>query len=475
MRSRSLPTTFLLSALLFVVIPILIPAFASASEPTENVSYHKQIRPIFQARCQGCHQPAKPSGGFVMTVFDRLLQGGESGEVAIKPGDPGASHILAEITPVDGQAAMPKGGEKPLSAAEIELVRLWIAQGAENDSPATKAVTYDLEHPPRYAAPPVITALKYSPQGNYLVVSGNHEVLLVKADGSGLEGRLIGLSDRIESASISPDGKSLAVAGGSPGSFGEIQIWDLEKRSLKLGLTIGFDTCYGASWSPNGKMVAFGCSDNTIRAIDPDTGAPVLFNGAHNDWVLGTAFSKESDHVVSVSRDMSMKLIEVATQRFIDNLTSITPGALKGGLACVDRHPGRDEFLVGGSDGAPKLFRMIRTSVRVIGDNANLVREYPQMPGRVFAVSFNRNGDQLLAASSSDGAGELRVFDTENGAEISRTVIPDGAIFAADFRPDGEMIAAGGFDGYIRLIETKTGKVVKQFLPIDVDVKVAGN
>ena len=36
---------------------------------------------------------------------------------------------------------------------------------------------------------------------------------------------------------------------------------------------------------------------------------------------------------------MTMKLTEVATQRFIDNVTSITPGALKGGLMAVDRRP----------------------------------------------------------------------------------------------------------------------------------------
>ncbi|HEY4408323.1 MAG TPA: alpha-amylase family glycosyl hydrolase, partial [Acidimicrobiia bacterium] len=37
--------------------------------------YYKQIRPIFQAQCQGCHQPSKAGGGYVMTAFDRLLAG----------------------------------------------------------------------------------------------------------------------------------------------------------------------------------------------------------------------------------------------------------------------------------------------------------------------------------------------------------------------------------------------------------------
>ena len=52
--------------------------------------------------------------------------------------------------------------------------------------------------------------------------------------------------------------------------------------------------------------------------------------GADNEGVRDTAFSVDGSHLVSVARDMTVKLTEVATQRFIDNVTSITPCALKG-------------------------------------------------------------------------------------------------------------------------------------------------
>ena len=51
------------------------PAVAAVSAAGPKVSYDKQIRPIFQAHCQGCHQPAKAGGGYVMTAFDRMLDG----------------------------------------------------------------------------------------------------------------------------------------------------------------------------------------------------------------------------------------------------------------------------------------------------------------------------------------------------------------------------------------------------------------
>jgi WD40 repeat protein len=96
--------------------------------------------------------------------------------------------------------------------------------------------------------------------------------------------------------------------------------------------------------------------------------------GSHSDWALDTAFSADGSHVVSVGRDMTVKLTEVATQRFIDNVTSITPGALKGGVQTVARHPTRDEIIVGGADGVPKVYRIFRLTKRVIGDDANLIR-----------------------------------------------------------------------------------------------------
>lgn len=447
---------------------------ADDAAPVTPVSYHKQIRPIFQTNCQGCHQPARRGGEFVMTSVESMLQKGESGSAGVVPGQPEQSYLLSQIKPVDGKAAMPKGKEdKPLKDVEIELITRWIAEGAKDDSPASSKPQYDNEHPPKYAAPPVITSIAYSPDGSLIAVSGYHEVLLHKADGSGLAGRLVGLSERIEKVAFSPDGTKLAVAGGSPGRFGEIQIWNVADRKLELAVPAGFDTAYGVSWAPNGKLLGFGCSDNTIRAIDPTTGQQVLFNGAHSDWVLDTAFSTNSDHMVTVSRDMSMKLVEVATQRFIDNITSITPGALKGGLATVEKHPTKDEFLVGGSDGEPKTYRMIRTTARQIGDDANLLSKFQGLPGRVFAVAYSRDGNKIAAASSSDGKGTVRAYAVEGAKVLFTAEIPEGGAYAVAFSPDGNTLAVAGFDGVLRFYKVADGTLEKTLPSVEVQAKVA--
>ena len=119
------------------VLATLLMALAVAAQepdapkaaPPEAVSYWKDVRPIFQAHCQGCHQPAKPSGDYVMTSLDALRAGGESGEAAIVPHDPDASYLIAQITPADGQAAMPQD-QPPLNDAQLDVIRRWIAQGS---------------------------------------------------------------------------------------------------------------------------------------------------------------------------------------------------------------------------------------------------------------------------------------------------------------------------------------------------------
>ncbi len=484
------------SVLLIMAASALVQPLCAADEP---VSYYEQIRPIFQANCQGCHQPAKPKGEYVMTAFDKLLGAGESGDAAIVPGKPDESYLVELIMPVDGEAEMPKE-KAPLAATDVALIRRWIEQGAKDDTPASAIVRYDADNPPVYTLPPVITSLDYSPDGKLLAATGFHEVLLYSADGSNLVARLVGMSARIQSVKFSPDGKWLAVTGGLQARMGEVQVWNVEKRELALSVPVTYDTVYGANWSPDGRLISFGCGDNTVRAIEAKTGKQVLYQGAHNGWPLDTVFSAKGTHLISVGEDRTAKLTEVETQRFIDNITSITPGALVGGVNGVDRHPTKDEILVGGADGTPKLYRVFRQSKRVIGDDANLIRKFPPLKGRIFDVAISRDGKRIAAGSSLDGSGEVRIyayeFDTkipgdllgimrkrsyQRSAEekeklanyrkqgvkmLAETAIDDAGIYAVAFSTDGKRLAAAGSDGMVRLINSDTGSVERAFSPI---------
>lgn len=490
---------------------VLLAAVASAApkkeetiDPSKPVSFYKHIRPILQANCTGCHQPAKAKGDYIMTDFAKLLAGGEEGS-AIVPGKPEESNLLKVSMPnAEGKVEMPPKGD-PLHESQVALIKKWIAEGAKDDTPASAMAHYDMEHPPVYVTAPAVTSLEHSPDGSMIAVAGYHEVLVHKADGSGIITRLVGLAERIQKLAWSPDGKRILVTGGSPARMGEIQIWDVASKKLELSKSLTFDTLYGASWSPDGKFIAVGCGDNGLRAFEAASGREVVFMGSHSDWVLDTVWGLEGKLIASCGRDMSVKLTEVATQRFVDNITSITPGALKGGVQTLARHPQRNEILIGGTDGVPAIYRMERITKRVIGDNANLIRRFPAMQGRIFGVDFAPDGKRIAAGASHEGSGAVNLYSSEydstmpdavkkivetvNGKgkelddwvtlgvkQLSSTPMPCG-IFTVSFAPDGKSVAAAGQDGRIRLIDAATGKIAKEFpsVPLVADKALAAS
>ncbi len=387
--------------------------------PSLAVSFTNDVKPIFSQHCYGCHQGAKQLGSYLMTDFNAMVKGGETEQTAVVPGKPDESYLFQQITPVDGHAEMPDEPFSPLNDVELETIRKWILQGAKNDSVADDGPKYTPDNPPVYIGQPSLSSIDVSPDGSKIAAAGFHEVVILDADTGKRVSRLVGMSPRINTVSFSPDGKRLAAVGGTPAVRGEVQIWDLETNELSLSRSVTYDSLCGASWSPDGSKLAFGATDNVVRAIDTTSGEQILFQGAHNDWVRDTAFTPDGKHVISVARDMSCKLTEVETERFIDNITSITPGALSGGLSSVKAHPERNEIFVGGADGIAKVYRVFRQTARKIGDDANLVRKFPALPGRISSVVINSDATRLAAAATLDGKSEIRVWKYDFSSELS--------------------------------------------------------
>ena len=487
LRSISLSTASLVA---FFSIPSASGLLGDETIKNTTPSFAKEVLPILRANCFGCHQSAKKLGGYMMTDFQGLLGGGESGSAAIVPGKSGESHLIREIVPVDGKSEMPKKG-KPLSDVEIEIIKRWVDAGALNDSKAV-GPRYSLAKPPIYTRSPTISSIDFSKDGKQIAVSGFHETLLLNSENGQLQQRLIGFSPRVESISYSPDGKWLAVASGEQAVSGELQIWNVETNQLERSLQLGSDTLFGVNWSPDSTLISFGMSDNTVRAVNLD-GEQKLYQRAHEDWPRATVFTPDGKHLISASRDMTVKLIEVDTERFVDNITSITPGALRGGVQSLARHPLRNEILVGGADGTPKIYRVFRQTARVIGDDANLIRQLDTLPGRIFGVAISPDGRYLAAAATLDNQSTIKVWSYDVDGELPKEIkdiqakrvaalnadekkkleayvtaqpkvvatftVPTAAVYAIALDSNGRL-AAGGSDGRLRVWNCATSESV---------------
>lgn len=113
-------------------LPVGIPPTEAATPTPEsaaavdlsNLTYNKDIQPIFLQHCSKCHGEDNPEEGLMVTTYKGLMNGSLNGGV-IKKGDPDASYLVEMI--VTGK--MPKRGD-PLSQSEIEMVIAWIEAGA---------------------------------------------------------------------------------------------------------------------------------------------------------------------------------------------------------------------------------------------------------------------------------------------------------------------------------------------------------
>jgi len=429
---------------------VLVCPNLRAAPSAAEVSYFRDIWPVIQRQCQGCHQPNIKSSNLDLTSYSGFQAGGRRG--------PGAATLLKYLTG-ENKPQMPLG-QTPLPGDQIELFRAWIAAGAKDDTPAEVREDFSIDKPIVYTLPPVINALAFSPDGKLLATPGNREVLLHSLDGSAPPRRLVGLSDRILSMAFSKDGATLVAAGGTPARFGEIQIWDVASGKLRRSITLTGDTVFGVSISPDASRIAVGCTDNSVRIFEAASGKELFKIGNHENWVLETVFDHDGKRVVSVGRDRAVKLTDATTGAFLENLN-----LLRGELTALARHPSKDLVVVGGEDRTPYIYMMDRPKNMKIADDTTLVRKLDRQDGMIAALAWSADGS-LIAVGG--GSPEVTVYDAESGRLVAACEGHTAGIYTVAFSPDGKTLATGGFDGQVRLYNVRTGELARAFVPVPI-------
>lgn len=105
-------------------LTLLIVLWIGTVAARANDGFRESVAPILQRRCLSCHSDVEHKGDFSLHSLESAFADG-----FIKAGDAAASHLVDVITPVDGEAEMPKDAQ-PLTADEIAMIGTWIDQGA---------------------------------------------------------------------------------------------------------------------------------------------------------------------------------------------------------------------------------------------------------------------------------------------------------------------------------------------------------
>lgn len=440
----------------------VIAAFAASTAAlgaAEPVSYYGDVRPLLQVHCSGCHHPASKMSGLDITEYAGIVRGGAKHGSSVIKGAPENSPLV-NLVAGRMEPRMPMGGAE-LPAEAVELLTRWVREGAEDDTPAEAKAPQAPSEPPKYRQAPTITGLAYSPDGSLLAVGGFQEILLHNTDGSGIEARLLGRSDKIHSIDFSADGKRLVAVGGTPARFGELQVWNLDSREQERSVAATSDTLFAGDLSPDGTRAVFGAADKTVRVVDLASGEELFKAGHHEDWVLEAVFGIDGKRIVSVSRDRAAKLADAGSGAFLENVNF-----LRDKLYAVARHPRRDYVLVGGEDRVPYLYTMDRPRALKIADDSTLIRKFEEQDGMILALAFSPDGSRVAVGGVS---AEVAVYDTESGARVATCKGHGGGIFVIAFHPDGGRFATGGFDGVVRVYDAESGTQVESFVPVPIE------
>ena len=102
--------------------------------PLAKIEFNRDIRPILSDACFHCHGPDqnKRKAGLRLDVRDEALKAAKSGKIPILPGAPDKSEVVLRVFSEDAEERMPPPeGHKVLTAAQKDLLKRWITEGAE--------------------------------------------------------------------------------------------------------------------------------------------------------------------------------------------------------------------------------------------------------------------------------------------------------------------------------------------------------
>jgi WD40 repeat protein len=251
---------------------------------------------------------------------------------------------------------------------------------------------------------------------------------------------LTGHTDWVNSVAFSPDGKLLA----SGSDDYTIKLWDVatgqEVRTLK-GHTY---FVLSVAFSPDGRLLASGSGDRTIKLWDVASGSLVRTLTGHTNWVRSVAFSPDGKLLASGSDDNTIKLWEVATGRELRTLKGHS-----WGVKSVAFSPDGKLLASGSGDGTIKLWDVA---------TGQEVRTLKGHTGWVTSVAFSPDG-KLLASGSGDHT--IKLWEVATGREVRTLTGHTGDVTSVAFSPDGRLLASGSADETIKLWEVASGREVR--------------
>jgi len=244
-----------------------------------------------------------------------------------------------------------------------------------------------------------------------------------------LDKTLTGHSDCLDSVAYSPDGRYLA----SGSRDNTIKIWEVATGKVRT-ITGHSGWVFSVAYSPDGRYLASGSADKTIKIWEVATGKQLRTLTDHSMTVWSVAYSPDGRYLASGSLDKTIKIWEVATGTELRTLTGYSIGVLS-----VVYSPDGHYLASGSNDNTIKIWEVATgKQLRTPTGHSEVVR----------SVVYSPDG-RYLASGSQDKT--IKIWEVATGKELRTLTGHSQTVFSVAYSPDGRYLASGSGDRTIKI------------------------
>lgn len=444
-----------------VVLLAIVSCCVSPASAQDKTTYDDHIKPIFRAKCFGCHNLDKKAGDLDLTNYTALMQGGASGAV-VEAGDSESSYLWSLVSHTSTPTMPPK--QEKMAAPVLATIKKWIDGGAlESKSSTAKAgkpkVDLTLKGVPtgkpdgpaampnglplvpviRTARTTALTAIATSPWAPLVAVAGQKQIVLYDASTLKLAGILPFPEGIPYVLKFSRNGELLLAAGGRGAYRGLVVVWNVRtgERVFQVGDEV--DCILAADISSDQSLIALGTTTKMVRVYSTATGELLHSIKKHNDWVYTVEFSPDGVLLATGDRGNGMFVWEAHTGRLY-----LTLAGHSSAINAVSWRGDSNILASCSRDGSIRLWEM---------ENGRTVKSWGAHGGGVASVEFTRDGRLV-----SCGRDKVTKLWDQNGAQQRAFEAFTDLALQVTHCDETNRVIAGDWNGEIRVWNAADGK-----------------